>query len=143
MTYTIEKSIKLDEIERLTSAIVGFRQDRRKLERQPQGWDYSDFPRLYDDLFGEAVEQVGANRLRDILRIPPVEKMDEMLAYLYSEMELDRKDDASGAEYTGPTTDAIESAIKEYQSSDEYQKKVEEYRQWESREPDDWDSLPF
>jgi hypothetical protein len=138
-----QKTIKLDIIERLTSAIVGFRQDRRMLNRQPQGWDFSDFPRLYDDLFGEAVEQVGANRVHDILRIPPVGKMDEMLVYLYSEMELERKDDASGAEYNGPTTDAIESAINEYQFSDEYQKKVEEYRQWESREPYDWDSLPF
>ena len=125
MTYTIEKSIKLDEIESLTAAIVRFRLDRRI-----QGGDEIAFPPCYDRLFDEAVEKAGARRWLDILHLHPIEKMDQMLAYLYSEMELDRKHEASGTDYNGPTTDAIESAIKEYQSSDEYQRDVEEYRLW-------------
>jgi len=123
MSYTIEKSRKLDEIESLTSEIVRFRIEQ-------YNGDDSNFDYRYDRLLGEALEQAGNHRLRDILHLQPIQKMDEMLAYLYSEMELDRKHDASGTKYNGPTTDAIESSIKEYQSSVDYQKDVEEYRQW-------------
>ena len=122
----IEKSIKLNEIENLTAALVRFRTDRCMVRHH---FEFEDFGYWYNMIFDDTVAESRSHFRLDILNNHQIEKMDRILAYLYSELEFYRKHNPEGVRYDGPSTDAIDSAIIEYQASPEFQKEVEDYQE--------------